>query len=98
MIYPLAGSERSQQTATVGNIRRKPRKLRDKFESIPYQEKLFYISYLSVAVGVGFEPTVGLHPHWFSRPAYSTTLAPNHALITPPARPWERALVAWRGD
>ena len=35
MSYPFAGPERSQQTATVGRITPKSRKLRDKFESIP---------------------------------------------------------------
>jgi len=32
MSCSLAGPERSQQTATAGHIRRKPRKLRDKFK------------------------------------------------------------------
>ena len=34
-----------------------------------------------VAERVGFEPTVRLHVHRFSRPAHSTTLAPLHITL-----------------
>ncbi len=32
-----------------------------------------------MAVGEGFEPPVGLHRHWFSKPAHSATL-PSHRI------------------
>lgn len=44
-----------------------------------------------VAEGVGFEPTMSLHPYRFSRPAHSTTLPPLHRVYGA----WS---VARRGD
>ncbi len=61
MSTPLAGPERSQGATTERRIGRKPRKYRDKFESMPCSEKPFYINDLSVAEGVGFEPTIAIH-------------------------------------
>ena len=74
MSYPLAGPERSQQTATAGHIRRKPRKLRDKFESIPQPRNTFYNNDLVVAVGEGFEPSLGLYTlNRFSNPSIAVS-------------------------
>ncbi len=58
MSRPFAAPERSQQATTAGRIRRKSRKFRDKFESMPRPEIYLYNKDLMVAVGVGFEPTV----------------------------------------
>ncbi len=58
MSTPLAGPDRSQQATTERRIRRKPRKFRDKFESMPCPEKPFYNNDLGLAEGVGFEPSV----------------------------------------
>ena len=49
--YPLAGPDRSHQATTERRIGRKPRKFRDKFESIPRPEATFYNNDLSVAEG-----------------------------------------------
>ena len=76
MSHPLAGPDRSRVATTEWLIERKPRKYRDKFESMPCHEKSFYINDLSVAEGVGFEPTVRSRVQRFSRPPHSTTLAP----------------------
>ena len=48
--YLLAGPDRSHQATTEGRIGRKPRKFRDKFESIQSPAKTFYNNDLSVAV------------------------------------------------
>ncbi len=57
MSTPLAGPDRSQQATTERRIGRKPRKFRDKFESMPYPEKSFYNNDLWLAVqGVSSEP------------------------------------------
>ncbi len=58
MNYPLAGPDRSQQATTERRIGRKPRKYRDKFESMPCPKRPFYNNDLCLAEGVGFEPTV----------------------------------------
>ena len=47
--YPLAGPDRSHQATTERRIGRKPRKFRDKFESIPRPGTTFYNNDLSVA-------------------------------------------------
>ncbi len=57
---PFAAPDRSQQATTVGRIRRKSRKFRDKFESMPRPEKRLYNDDLSVAEGEGFEPSIRL--------------------------------------
>ena len=60
MSYPLAGPDRSQVATTERRIGRKPRKYRDKFESMPYPEKPFYNNDLWLAVGaVSSEPVSG---------------------------------------
>ena len=48
--YLLAGPDRSHQATTERRIGRKPRKFRDKFESIQSPAKTFYNNDLSVAV------------------------------------------------
>ena len=60
MSTPLAGPDRSQVATPERRIGRKPRKFRDKFESMPCPEKPFYNNDLSVAERAGFEPTVCL--------------------------------------
>ncbi len=60
MSYPLAGPDRSQQATTERRIGRKPRKYRDKFESMPCPEKRFYNNDLWLAVdAVLSEPVSG---------------------------------------
>ena len=76
MSTPLAGPDRSQVATTERRIGGKPRKFRAKFESMPCPEKPFYNNDLSVAEGVGFEPTVRSRAQRFSRPPRSTTPAP----------------------
>ena len=66
MSYPLAGPDRSQEATTERRIGRKPRKFRDKFESMPCPEKHFYNNDLRLAEGVGFEPTVRSRVQRFS--------------------------------
>ena len=60
MSRPFAAPDRSQQATTAGRIRRKPRKFRDKFESMARPEKHLYNNELMVAEGTGFEPSVHL--------------------------------------
>ena len=75
--YPLAGPDRSHQATTERRIGRKPRKFRDKFESIQSPAKTFYNNDLSVAEGEGFEPPVRVYPvQRFSKPPPSTTRPP----------------------
>ncbi len=50
MSDPLAGPDRSQWATTERRIGRKPRKYRDKFESMPSPEKPFYNNDLWMAV------------------------------------------------
>ena len=59
MSTPLAGPDRSQVATTERRIGRKPRKFRDKFESMLCPEKPFYNNDLWLAEGVG--PSTG-HP------------------------------------
>jgi hypothetical protein len=47
---PLAGPDRSQWATTEMRIGRKPRKYRDKFESMPCSKKSYYINDLSMVV------------------------------------------------
>ena len=55
---PLAGPDRSQVATTERRIGRKPRKYRDKFESMSCPEKPFCNNDLSLAERTGFEPSV----------------------------------------
>ena len=60
MSDPLAGPDRSQVATTERRIGRKPRKYRDKFESMPCPEKPFYNNDLWLAVqAVCCEPVSG---------------------------------------
>ena len=81
MSTPLAGPDRSQVATTEWRIGRKPRKFRDKFESMPCPETPFYNNDLWLAEGVGFEPTVRSRAQRFSRPPRSTTPAPLREVI-----------------
>ncbi len=57
MSTPLAGPDRSQVATTERRIGRKPRKFRDKFESMPCPETPFYNNDLWLAVqAVSGEP------------------------------------------
>ncbi len=57
MSTPLAGPDRSQVATTERRIGRKSRKCRDKFETMPCPDKLFYNNDLWLAVqGVSSEP------------------------------------------
>ncbi len=57
MSTPLAGADRSQWATPARRIGRKPRKFRDKFESMPCPEKPFYNNDLWLAVqAVSSEP------------------------------------------
>jgi hypothetical protein len=58
MSTPLAGPDRSQQATKEWRVERKPRKFRDKFESMQYPEKQRYINDLGLAERKGFEPWV----------------------------------------
>ena len=58
MSTPLAGPDRSQVATTQRRIGRKPRKYRDKFESMLRPEKPFYNKGLWLAEGEGFEPSI----------------------------------------
>ena len=58
MSTPLAGPDRSQVATTERRIGCKPRKYRDKFESMLCPEKPFYNNDLWLAEGVGFEPSI----------------------------------------
>jgi len=49
MSSPLAGPDRSQSATTERRIGCKPRKVRDKFESMPFLENPFCINDLDVA-------------------------------------------------
>ena len=61
--YLLAGPDRSHQATTERRIGRKPRKFRDKFESIQSPAKTFYNNGLSVAVlAVSSEPVSAEFP------------------------------------
>ena len=60
MSTPLAGPDRSQVATTERRIGRKPRKYRDKFESMPCPKKPFYNNDLWLAVqAVSSEPVSG---------------------------------------
>ncbi len=76
MSRPFAAPDRSQQATTAGRIRRKHRKFRDKFESMPRSEKHLYNKDLSVAEGVGFEPTVPARVQRFSSAEVAVSVRP----------------------
>ncbi len=61
MSYPLAGPDRSQWATTERRIERKPRKYRDKIESVSCPEKPFYNNDLWLAEGEGFEPSIPVY-------------------------------------
>ena len=69
MSAPLAGPDRSQMATTETHIGRKPRKFRDKFESMLFSEKYFYNNDLAVAEGEGFEPSTRFPVNTLSRRA-----------------------------
>ena len=75
----IAALGQSLTTRSEGLEWPKSGELRDKFESTSGCELRFYNNGLSLAEGVGFEPTVHSRVQRFSRPPHSTTLAPLHS-------------------